>query len=88
MSELLVSSLVERQLPGFVREDYPKFVTFLEKYYEWTNTNNQILSAVESFANSKDLDLASDVYLDLIKRELTPYFPEEIVLNKIDSKNA
>ena len=82
MSELLVSSLIERQLPGFVREDYPKFVTFLEKYYEWTKTNNQILSAVESFANSKDLDLASDVYLNLIKRELTPYFPEEIVLDK------
>jgi hypothetical protein len=82
MSELLVSSLVERQLPGFVREDYPKFVTFLEKYYEWTNTNNQILNAVESFANSKDLDLASDVYLNLIKRELAPYFPEEVVLNK------
>jgi hypothetical protein len=82
MSELLVSSLVERQLPGFVREDYPKFVTFIEKYYEWTKTNNQILSAVESFAESKDLDLATDTYIELIKQELAPYFPEEILSDK------
>ena len=82
MSELLVSSLVEKQLPEFVREDYPKFVTFLEKYYEWTKTNNQILSAVESFAESKDLDLASNIYIQLIKQELAPYFPEEIISDK------
>jgi len=82
MSELLVSSLVEKQLPEFVREDYPKFVTFLEKYYEWTKTNNQILSAVESFAESKDLDLATNTYIELIKQELAPYFPEEIISDK------
>lgn len=29
------SILVERQVPGFVREDHPKFVTFLKYYYKF-----------------------------------------------------
>lgn len=29
------SLLVEKQLPQFIREDYPKFVDFLQKYYEF-----------------------------------------------------
>ncbi len=82
MEQLLTSTLVEQQLPEFVREDYPKFVTFLEKYYQWLQTNDQVLSAIQSFSNSKDLDLASDFYLNIIKSELTPYFPEEILLDK------
>jgi hypothetical protein len=74
MTQIITSSLVEKQLPEFVREDYPKFVSFLEKYYEWLQTNNQILSAIQDFSNSKDIDLASDFYLDIIKKELSPYF--------------
>lgn len=82
MSDLFLSSIVKSQVPSFVREDYPKFVTFLEKYYEWLKTNNQVLDAVQKFAASKDLDLSDDFYLDLIKKELMPYFPEEILLEK------
>lgn len=82
MTQIITSSLVEKQLPEFVREDYPKFVSFLEKYYEWLQSNNQILSAIQEFSNSKDIDLASDFYLDIIKKELSPYFPEEIILDK------
>ncbi len=82
MEQLLTSTLVEKQLPEFVREEYPKFVNFLEKYYQWLQTNNQILKAVQSFSDSKDIDLASDFYLNIIKTELTPYFPEEILLDK------
>lgn len=82
MTQLITSSLVEKQLPEFVREEYPKFVTFIEKYYEWLQTNDQVLSAIQKFANSNDLDLTSDYYLNLIKKELTPYFPQEILLDK------
>lgn len=82
MTNVITSSIVESQLPGYVQEDYPKFVTFLEKYYEWLETNNQLSNALENFSKSKDLDESSDFYLNLLKKELIPYFPEEILLDK------
>ena len=82
MTQLLTSALVQKQLPSYVQEDYPKFAIFLEKYYEWLQNDTQVLDAIQKFSESKDLDLANDFYLDLIKRELSPYFPEEILLNK------
>ena len=82
MTELYTSSLIQEQLPSYVQEEYPKFALFLEKYYEWLQSNFQVLNAIQKFAESKDMDLANDFYLNLIKRELSPYFPEEIILNK------
>lgn len=82
MTNLFTSTLVEKQLPSFIREENPKFVTFLEKYYEWLETNNQVSKAIETYSLSKDIDLTNDFYLNLIKKELTPYFPEEILLDK------
>ena len=35
MSDNLTSLLINRQVPEFVREEYPLFVTFLEAYYEF-----------------------------------------------------
>ena len=34
MPEQKISLLVNRQVPEFVRDEYPKFVQFLEAYYE------------------------------------------------------
>ena len=82
MSESIVSSLVASQLPDFIRSDNPKFVLFLEKYYEWLETSNNALSETQSLYNSKDLDLADDYYLNEIVKEVLPYFPKEILLDK------
>ena len=38
MSDLKTSLLVNRQVPEFVREEYPLFITFLEAYYEYLET--------------------------------------------------
>jgi hypothetical protein len=82
MEQVLTSKLVERQLPEFVRSEHPVFVTFLQKYYEWLETNNQVSYEVNALKNSIDLDKADDDYLNLIKRDLMPYFPENILADK------
>ena len=35
MSELKTSLLINRQVPEFVRDEYPTFINFLEAYYEF-----------------------------------------------------
>ena len=82
MDQVLTSKLVERQLPEFVRDEYPIFVTFLQKYYEWLETNNQVNYELDALKNSIDLDKADNDYLNLLKRDLMPYFPENILADK------
>lgn len=82
MEKLLTSAIVKNQLPAFVRDDYPVFVTFLEKYYEWLETNNQISYEIDALRNSLDIDTADDYYIEKLKQDLMPYFPQDVVADK------
>lgn len=82
MTTQLVSSIVSRQVPEFVRSDYPTFIKFLEKYYEWMEQTGNVISESENLKNSYDVDLASDLYLEQIKKEFLPYFPESLAIDK------
>ena len=63
MSINYLSPLVEKQLPGFVREENPNFVTFLEKYYEWMETSGKPIYENYNLLNAKDIDLANDFFI-------------------------
>ena len=82
MSNYLISPLVSHQLPEYVRSEYPVFVTFLEKYYEWMESSGNAIKASQQISEAQDVDLASDYYLNLIRKEFLPYFPESITLDK------
>jgi hypothetical protein len=82
MTNVKTSTIVGTQLPDFVRNDYPVFVTFLEKYYEWLETQQNVSSGIKELQLSKDIDEADEYYLDKLKDDLLPYFPQEIVSDK------
>lgn len=60
MSDFKTSLLVNRQVPEFVREEYPVFITFLEAYYEYLETQ-QGVQLNDLTAKAKDLKFLSDV---------------------------
>lgn len=60
MTDLKTSLLVNRQLPEFVRDEYPIFQSFLEAYYEFLE-NEQGIQKNDVIAKSKDLRFVSDV---------------------------
>ena len=41
-TDLRTSILVNRQVPEFIREEYPVFITFLEAYYEYLETQQGV----------------------------------------------
>lgn len=82
MSDILISSIVRNQLPDFIRGEYPLFITFLEKYYEWTEQTVNVLNQTGELANANDIDLASDYYIEQLKNELLPFFPVDTALDK------
>lgn len=68
-----LSSVVEKQLPEFVREDHQQFVTFLKAYYEYLD--NQSLD----LKNLRDLDNTLDEFIKHFKNELAVNFPTTVV---------
>lgn len=60
MADLKTSILVNRQVPEFVREENPKFIAFLEAYYEFLE-NQQNDQKNDLITKSKDLRYLSDV---------------------------
>lgn len=61
-----LSRLISRQLPEFIREDYPTFVAFLEAYYEWLSTQDADLYQL------RDLDKTLDSFIEYFRNELAP----------------
>jgi hypothetical protein len=82
MSDISISSLVRSQLPDFIRGEYPLFITFLEKYYEWAEQTTNVLAQTGALSDANDIDLSNDFYLEQLKKELLPFFPVETSLDK------
>jgi hypothetical protein len=82
MTDILVSSIVKNQIPDFIRGENPKFILFLEKYYEWLEQSNNAIGQTKNLDDSKDLDLVNEFYLNEIVKEFLPNFPQEILLDK------
>ena len=60
MTDNKVSLLINRQVPEFVREEYPVFISFLEAYYEFLE-NKQGTQKNDLITKSKELKYISDV---------------------------
>ena len=60
MTDNKVSILINRQVPEFVREEYPVFISFLEAYYEFLE-NKQGTQKNDLTTKSKELKYISDV---------------------------
>jgi len=77
-----IASVVKRQLPEFVREDYPTFVAFVEAYYEFLQSQGVDLSSF------RDIDKTLESFINEFKKELAYNLPlvvedERFLLSRI-----
>lgn len=56
------SILVSTQVPEFVREEHPKFITFLEAYYEFLDNTQK--NQANKIQNISDVDQTLDEFED------------------------
>jgi hypothetical protein len=70
MSRTQLSSVVSRQIPEFIREDYPTFVAFVEAYYEYLQEQGVDLST------ARDIDKTLDEFVLEFKKELAHNLPQ------------
>jgi hypothetical protein len=85
------SLLINRQVPEFVREEYPLFISFLEAYYQFLEKEqftNGVSQKNDLTTKSKDLRYVSDIdySLDQFEQEFfdtfIPLLPAETAVNK------
>ena len=78
------SLLIPSQLPGFIREnpDYNNFVSFVQAYYEWMETNGQVLDRAQNLLNYKDIDSTTNDFIDYFINDFLQYFPQDALISK------
>lgn len=82
---------VEEVLPSYFRSEYPNLITFLDKYYEFLDSDGNIGDIINHLGQSQDPDAVDAAYLDYLFGELTPDLradlfddPREVLKNLAD----
>ena len=74
------SFLIEEQFPEHIRDDFPTFVTFLKKYYEFMDQDAKQGDEIVNYSN--DIDYAQEAFLDKWRGALANDFPKSIKVDK------
>ena len=71
-----ISTIVENQLPEFIRADHPTFVTLLKKYYEYMEQTGKTLRVGKDLYDYMDVDTTRADLIKYFKTKIIPNFPE------------
>ncbi len=87
MSFANTSILINRQVPEFVREDYPLFITFLEAYYEFLESKqpgkiNDLTQQAKNLRYLSDVDFSIDSFENQFFNTFANSIPKDIEVNK------
>lgn len=77
-----ISTIVSSQLPFFVRNDHPNFMTFLEKYYEYLEQNDKVVNRIKNLQRYRDIDLTEDQFAEKLYSTFLKYIPKDVLANK------
>ncbi|MBU3748737.1 MAG: hypothetical protein FGM36_15920, partial [Burkholderiaceae bacterium] len=82
MSDLKTSLLINKQVPEFIREEYPLFISFLEAYYEFLDSENNVYGKGKDLRNIKDVDLTLEEFEANFFNTFLPLVPRNSALSK------
>jgi hypothetical protein len=72
-----LSSQIESQFPGFIREEGPQFVAFLKAYFEYMEQNGKVVNATRSLSDYRDIDRTLDSFVEYFRREFMANIPKD-----------
>lgn len=79
-----VSTVINYQAPEFMRSDYAKFITFLQKYYEYLEQNTKALGVIRQLENLFDVDESTND--DILSQFYTLFLPDFPQILQADKK--
>ena len=78
------SVVVDFQAPEFIRSDYAKFITFLQKYYQYLEQSDKALGVIRNLESYSDVDEQQDD--DILTTFYTLFLPDFPQIVKADKK--
>jgi hypothetical protein len=87
MADQLTSLLINRQVPEFIREEYPLFISFIEAYYEYLETKqgtqlNDLTAKAKDLKNISDVDLSIDDFEQQFLNSFAQFLPKDTQIDK------
>jgi len=76
-----ISILGKNVIPEFIISDYPQFVTFIQKYYEFLENSNTPYLVPFKQSDFNDIDTTSDYFIPLFYSQFLPDFPKTFALD-------
>ena len=73
-------SVISNQFPEFIKEDYPRFVRFVELYYEYVK-KYELEGIGESFTTIRDIDVTLEKFIDSLWKEFGINVPRTNIAN-------
>ena len=87
MSFANTSILINSQVPEFVREEYPLFISFLEAYYEFleakqANEQNDLTQQAKNLRYLSDVDFSLDQFENSFFNTFASLLPRDVAVDK------
>lgn len=87
MSDYKTSLLIDRQVPEFIREEYPKFISFLEAYYEFLEQKqgtkiNDLTTESKKMRFLSDVDVSLDEFEKNFFNTYLNFMPQNVAVDK------
>jgi len=77
-----LSSQIESQFPGFIREEGPQFIAFLKAYFEYMEQSGKAGYAMRALQDNQDIDRTVDSFVEYFRREFMVNVPKEVLADK------
>lgn len=77
-----VSFNIDKQFPDFVSENHPRFISFIQEYYKWMESQRNVDYDIKRIKEYQDIDTSVDEFTEQFFREFLVDIPRNIVTNK------
>jgi len=77
-----VSPLIEQQFPEYIRENGPRFVAFMEAYYEYMEQTGKAGHAIRTLNDNQDIDRTVVEFVEYFRREFALSIPKSALADK------
>jgi len=80
--EKSISQFIESQFPALYREEGPTLVAFVQSYFEWLESTDNITHKARRLFDYRDIDNTLDEYIIYFKNKYAKYLPLETSADK------
>lgn len=80
--EKFISPFIANQFPSIYKEEGPLFIAFVKAYFEWLESQNQVIYDSRRLLEYRDIDKTVDVFINEFKKKYMFPIPDDIAGDK------